>query len=481
MDIRTYADCDGVELAARIRRGELSVHDAIAHAGRVIDLIDPRINAFVSREDSQARRDAEAPLQGPLAGVPIAMKDCVGFARGAPRRFGSRLTGTLQPEHDDEVIARYRAAGLIPIGTTNVPEFSSSLTTESRLYGPCRNPWNPGRSVGGSSGGSAAAVAYGAVPIAYGNDSAGSIRVPSSCCGVFGFRPSRGRVPTGPLFGEIWYGLCSHHVITRSVRDSAVVLDASAGIDIGAPYGAPNPVRPYAGESTTAPGRLRIAVSDGTAQGVKISAECSSALAKTVELLLRLGHDVHVAAPEYSGQEISARLSTLMAVALAGELPGIAAESGREIGPDTVEACHRALMERGQRVSAVELSQVLNFRNALGRTLGHFFLDHDVLLTPTLAEPPPLLGEIDADSSDLDAYLDRMWRASPFAPLANFCGVPSMSVPLHWTAAGLPIGMMFTGRYADEGTLFRLAGELERAQPWRDRHPPISAWTPGAN
>lgn len=476
MDSQQYADCDGVELAARIRAGELSAQEAISHAYRIIDRIDPHVNAFVSREESAARHDANASSSGPLAGVPIAMKDCLGFVCGSPRRFGSRLTNVIRFEQDDEVIVRHRAAGLIPIGTTNVPEFSSSLSTESVLHGPCRNPWNLAHSVGGSSGGAAAAVAYGAVPIAYANDSAGSIRVPASCCGVFGLRPSRGRVPTGPLLGETWYGLCSHHVITRSVRDSAVVLDASAGIDAGAPYGAPDPVRPYAEECTIAPGRLRIAVSDGAAQGIVIADECAAGLAATVELLRGLGHEVYAASPEYSGAELRERITTLLSVALAEEVPALAAEAGRGIGPDTVEACHRALIERGRQIAAIELSRALNFRTALGRILGHFLLDYDVLLTPTLAEPPVPLGTIDANSPDVDAYLERMWSASPFAGLANLCGAPSMSVPLHWSSSGLPIGMMFTAGYANEATLFRLAGQLEVARPWRDRHPPLSAW-----
>jgi len=476
MDSRTYADCDGLELAARIRHGELTAHESISHAYNLIDLIDPHINAFVSREEQQARQDADAPGQGPLAGVPIAMKDCVGFVRGARRRFGSQLTHPVRSEQDDEVVARYRAAGLIPIGTTNVPEFSSSLSTESRLHGPCRNPWDPSRSVGGSSGGAAAAVAYGAVPIAYGNDSAGSIRVPASCCGVFGFRPSRGRVPLGPQFGEIWYGLFTHHVITRSVRDSAAVLDATAGIDVGAPYGAPDPVRPFGEECLLPPGRLRIAVSDGSAQRFDIATECSDALSATVELLRQLGHDVRPAAPQYSGAELIDGLTRLMSVTLAEEIPLIAAQARRAIGPDTVEACQRMLMEHGRKVSATELTQTLEFKSALGRLLGRFFIDYDVLLTPTLAQPPLPLGTLNADSDDLEAYLDSMWRTSPFAPLANFCGVPSMSVPLRWTPEGLPIGLLFTGRYADEATLFRLAGDLERAQPWRDKHPPVSAW-----
>ena len=477
MDSREYAECDGLDLAERIRRGEITAVEALDNAYRVIAKIDPKVNAFVSLEKDLAVRGARAPAKGLFAGVPMAMKDCVGFVQGAPRRFGSRLTKVFRAEHDDEVFVRHRAAGLIPIGTTNVPEFSSSLTTESLLHGPCRNPWDLSRSVGGSSGGSAAAVAYGAVPIAYGNDSAGSIRVPSSCCGVFGFRPSRGRVPMGPLFGDIWHGLFAHHVITRSVRDSAAVLDLSAGIDAGAPYGAPSPERPYLAECSSSPDRLRIAVMDGSTHGVQLHAECAEALQQTVSLLERAGHHLFTASPAFDLADMSTSLKTLLAVALAEEVPALAAESGKPIATDTVETCHRILSRLGREMPALELSKALNFRHSLARIFGRFFLDYDVLLTPTLAEPPVPLGTIDSDSSDVDAYLARKRQFSPFCPMANFAGLPSMSVPLCWTRSGLPIGMMFTGRYADEATLFRLAGELERMQPWRDRHPPLSAWS----
>lgn len=477
MDSREYAECDGVELATRIRDGAITATQALSHAYELIDRLDGEINAFVSREETLAFAAARAPTVGPLAGVPIAMKDCVDSVRGVTRSFGSRLAVGTRIDHDDEVVARYRAAGLNPMGTTNVPEFSSSLSTESRLHGPCRNPWNLARSVGGSSGGAAAAVAYGAVPIAYGNDSAGSIRIPASCCGVFGLRPGRGRVPTGPVHAEIWFGLLSHHVITRTVRDSALVLDVTEGIDAGAPYGAPDKIRPYLEECAVPPAPLRIAVSDGGEQGFGIDPECAAALERTVTLLRDLGHEVDRASPRYSGTQLIEGVTTLLAVALAEELPEIAAVTGRDIGPETVESCHRVLMERGRKVSALELSRILRFKGELGRIVGRFLGDYDVFLTPTLAEPPIRLGTLNTDSNDIDAYLERMWRYSPFTPLANLCGIPSMSVPLGWSGDGLPIGMMFTGRYADEGLLFRLAGQLESARPWRSRHPRISAWT----
>lgn len=483
MNTREYAQLDGIALAERIRDGVLSPLDALDLCYQVVAEFDQTINAFVSLEKEQARQIAKRAAEqmtmqsaGVLGGVPLAMKDCVGFVKDAPRSFGSRLAAGTLPDFDDEVVARYKRAGLVPVGTTNVPEFSSSVTTESVLHGPCRNPWDTTRSAGGSSGGAAAAVAYGAVPIAYGNDAAGSIRIPASCCGLFGFRPSRGRVPTGPVYGEFWHGLMVHHVITRSVRDSALVLDISEGIDAGAPYGAPQKARDFLDETSQPPGLLRIAVSDGAEQGHVIHPECRAALQDTAQLLSELGHQVDWVAPQYDSQQLLQGVITLLSVSLAQEIPDTAEQTGRTIGPDTVEACHLELMRRGQQISALELAAVLEFKSSLGRLMGRFFGQYDVLLTPTLAEPPLRLGELNSNSADTDAYLDRFKRYSPFAPLANVCGLPSMSVPLCWSSGGLPLGMTFSAAYAEDGRLLQLAGQLEQAHPWAHRHPPIGAW-----
>ena len=254
------------------------------------------------------------------------------------------------------------------------------------------------------------------------------------------------------------------------------MLDVSQGIDAGAPYGAPAPERPYFEECSIEPGRLRIAVMDGAANGIELHADVAHALEEIRSLLVSLGHTVSTSAPAVDSKVMRSHLGALLAVALAEEVPALAAQAGREIGPQTVEQCHRLLIERGRHMSALDLSRALNFRHEMARLFGRFFADFDVLLTPTLAVPPVALGTIEADSVDVDGYLEGLRRFSPFAPMANFAGLPSMSVPLCWSASGLPIGMMFTGRYADEATLFRLAAQLETMQPWRNRHPPLSAW-----
>lgn len=471
-----YAEWDGVELAQRVACNDISAPEVLDLAYRIIDEFDPLINAFVALEKELAYRHAEDVGHGPLAGVPIAMKDCVGLVRNATRDFGSRLSAGTSVDIDEEVVVRFLRAGLVPTGTTNVPEFSSSVTTESVRHGPCRNPWDTARSTGGSSGGAAAAVAYGAVPIAYGNDAAGSIRVPASCCGLFGFKPSRGRVPTGPEYSEFWFGLMVHHVITRSVRDSALVLDVTEGIDAGAPYGVPDKTGNFVDCVSREPGRLRIAVSDGSRQGHAVSPECRAALEATATLLIDLGHEVVEAAPDYSGEELVDCVTTFLQVSLAQEIPAAATASGRNIGPETVESCNLALMQRGNAVSGVQLANAIDYRNRLGRRLGRFLEDYDVLLTPTLASEPLELGVLDADMSDVDNFLDRLWGYCPFTPLANVAGIPSMSLPLYWSASALPIGTMITGPLASEAMLFSLAGQLERAHPWKDRHPPLSVW-----
>ena len=472
-DVGSYAEWDAIDCARNIRLGNASASDVLDAAFEIIERLDPDVNAIVSLQRDQAYRQIENGVSGPLAGVPIALKDCVGLICGVNRDFGSRLATGSEIDFDEEVIARMMASGLVPMATTNVPEFSSSVTTESVLHGPCRNPWNRNRSAGGSSGGAAAAVAYGAVPVAYGNDAAGSIRIPASCCGLFGFKPSRGRVPTGPVYSEFWFGLMVHHVITKSVRDSALILDLTEGADSGAPYGIANKLCDYSKEVERAPGRLRIAISDGSDQGFSIAGECIEAIDSVATLLRDLGHDVEAISPSYSGAEILDDVTTILAVSLANEIEQTAIQNARPIDASTVEHCNLALMERGRNVSAIELARVLDRRNNLSRVMGRFFERYDLLLTPTLADLPIEIGKLNSDSTDLDAYLQQLWSYSPFTPLANVCGIPSMSVPLHWTDCGLPVGVMFTSRYSDEATLLRIASQLEKAAPWRHRRPPV--------
>ncbi|MEM1111863.1 MAG: amidase [Pseudomonadota bacterium] len=473
-DLITFASWDATELARRIAAGDLTADEALDCSLAIAALIDDRINAFVDLEEAVAREGVSKAGAGPLWGVPIAMKDCLGAVAGARRYYGSRLTKGDRLAADDEIVRRFRALGLVPFGTTNVPELSSSITTESLLHGPCRNPWNLGHSVGGSGGGGAAAVAFGAVPLAYGNDSAGSIRIPASCCGLFGLKPSRGRVPTGPQYSEIWFGMMAQHVITRSVRDSALVLDHIEGVETGAPYAAPAKRGLYADTLAHDPARLRIAVSNGAANDIAIADDCAEALADAAALLSDLGHEVIEASPAYAHPQLCTHLSTLLAVSLAMELPATAAENGRQVNAASVEACNLAMAARGEASSARQLAEALDFKNAMARRLGVFMTDFDVLLTPTLARPPIPLGYLNANQADSEDYLQKKWTYGAFTPLANLAGVPSATVPLHVNQDGLPVGVLLTAAYGREDVLFALSGQLERARPWQQTKPALN-------
>ncbi|MEM0952602.1 MAG: amidase [Pseudomonadota bacterium] len=476
-DLTEYASWDATELAAHIAAGTLSADEALDCSLAIIEVVDPQINAFVELEEEIARQAAADLGLGaekrPLAGVPIAMKDCLGFVAGAKRYFGTRLSDGAKQPSDDEIVRRFRRLGLVPLGTTNVPELSSSITTESLLHGPCHNPWHVDHSTGGSGGGAAAAIACGAVPIAYGNDSAGSIRIPASCCGLFGLKPSRGRVPTGPEFSEVWFGLGVQHVITRSVRDSASVLDGVEGLETGALYSAPDKPGLYTDAVNQDPGPLRIAVSNGSSNGIQIDSDCAQALSEAAALLADLGHDVIERSPPFERAQMAEHIVTFLAVALADELPATAAASGRNVSSETVEHCHLALAERGRAMSATKLSAALEYRNATARNFGAFMSEVDVLLTPTLAKAPVPLGYLNTNQQDLDDYLHKKLTYGAFTPLANLSGAPSASVPLHWSPEGLPVGIMLTAAYGREDLLIGLSAQLERARPWQHRIPPM--------
>ena len=369
-------------------------------------------------------------------------------------------------------MARYRRAGLVVFGRTNSPEMGLAYTTEPHLHGPTRNPWDTSRTPGGSSGGAAAAIAARIVPAAHASDGGGSIRVPASCCGLFGLKPTRGRTPHGPDSGEGWAGMSVGHAITLSVRDSAALLDASAGADVGDPYWAPPPARAFADEVGADPGQLRIAVSPETPTGAPVDAECIAAMERAATLCAELGHEVEQAAPSYDKEDLA---DAFFKIVTANTLNGVI-ESGRGRGRDwvgEVENMTRAMAEMGARVSGADYTAAVDTIHRVGRQVARFMLDHDVLLTPTMAKPPLPLGVLDMMSDDVDAYIAESGAFAGFPPLSNATGAPAMSVPLYWTQTGLPVGAQFVGRFGDEATLLRLAGQLEQAAPWAQRRPPL--------
>jgi len=424
----------------------------------------------------QARTAASGELpQGPFTGVPFLLKDLLASYAGVRMTSGATFLHDFVPDHDSELVTRLKRAGLIIIGKTNAPEFGLMPTTEPRLFGPSHNPWDVSRTTGGSSGGSAAAVAAGLVPMAHGNDGGGSIRIPASCCGLFGLKPTRARNPLGPDYGDIFSGLVVEHALTRSVRDSAALLDATSGPDVGDPYWVPPPVRPFLQEVGADPGRLRIAFTTTAATGVPVHSDCVSAVRDAAQLCSNLGHEVVEAAPEVSGDLVTQMFVTLWSAGCAWTIDGMAFLTGRAATPDQFEPLTWALCEMGRQQSASAYLVAVAVLQRVSRDIGHFFVNHDVWLTPTLAEPPVPLGTFDSPPENPLQGLARAAEFIPFTPICNVTGQPAMSLPLFWNADGLPVGTHFIGRFGDEATLFRLAAQLEAARPWASRHPPVSA------
>lgn len=471
-----YSNYDGLGLAELVNAGEVSSSEVADAVFAAIEHVNPSLNAIVRTMHDDVQRALSNGLpKGPFTGVPMVAKDEYLSFAGTPCDMASRLGRGFTRDYDSELVRRYRSAGLVCVGKSNLPEFGASVTTEPVATGATGNPWDVSRTAGGSSGGSAAAVAAGIVPIGYGNDGAGSIRIPSSCCGVFGLKPTRGRVPTGPDDGEYWNGLVIQHAITRSVRDSAALLDATEAPDPGAPYWPPARQRPFLNEVGAPPGRLRIGFSAASPTGGQVDPECVKAMERTATLCVDLGHDVEEAAPRYDAAAMQDALARLLSVHLAYGIDSLAAAMGRDASTDIIERANYAIAQQGRELPAPAFLDALETFSIVSRQTAPFFETYDLALTPTLARPPVEHGYITADDPDWRRYLKRFFAFIPFTPLANVTGNPAMTVPLHSTAGGLPVGVNFLGRFGDEATLFRLASQLEMAQPWSTRRPPVWA------
>jgi amidase len=466
-------DLDAIGQAEAVRGGEVSTRELIEATIARIERVNPKLNAVVTPLFDDARREiAQGVLAGPFAGVPFLLKDLLAEYAGSPLTAGSAfLAGYYRSRADSELVTRYRRAGLVVLGKTNTSEFGILPTTEPRLHGPTRNPWDLGRTPGGSSGGSAAAVAAGMVAMAHGTDAGGSIRCPASCCGVFGLKPTRARNPLGPRYGDLLSGLVVEHALTRSVRDSAMLLDATAGPDVGDPYWAPPAIRPYCEEIATPPGRLSIAFSIATATGVPVHPDCVAAVRDAARLCAALGHEVEEAKFVLDGDVISRGFRTLWSGAAAWMVDASARLTGQTSSSEGFEPLTWALSEMGRHCTVSDYLFAVEDLQRVSREVARFFARHDVWLTPTLSEPPPRLGAFDPEPDNPMRGLLRAGRFTPFTPLCNITGQPAMSVPLYWNAEGLPIGSHFVGRFGDEATLFRLAAQLEAAQPWAARRP----------
>lgn len=472
-----YPELDATDVARMVRERSVSADEVIDAALTWIERLNPRLNAIVRVTEEVARAQARTLPAGPLAGAPIVLKDEYQFVAGVPTGFASRLAKPgIVLQQETELVRRWRKAGVLIVAKSNLPEFGASVATEPLANGITRNPWDLERGVGGSSGGSGCAVASRMVPLGYANDGAGSIRIPASANGLFGLKPTRARVPCGPLVSELWNGLVIEHALTRSVRDSAALLDATHGADAGAPYVAPAPLRPFLDEVATPPGRLRIALSTRPPNfGVPVDPDCIAAVEAAAVLCRELGHEVIEDQPPFAGEEVGEAIGKLLAIHLAYGIAEIEKTLGRVASPDNVEAAHWRLSRWGGSLPATELLRIQDLFARQSRSCAPFFQDYDLWLTPSLATLPPPHGTISTNAADEREYLRRFFAYTAFSPIANVTGNPAMSVPLHWNASGMPVGVQFVGRYGDEATLFRLAAQLEAARPWAGRRAPYGA------
>jgi amidase len=493
-----YDKYDGLGLTELVRKKEVKPSELVEEAISRIEKLNPQLNAVIYKMYELARKTADGDIpDGPFKGVPFLLKDIRAACAGVPLTSGNRFLKDFIPGYDSEMVRRFKAAGVVIIGKTNTPEFGLMPVTEPRLFGPTNNPWNLARTPGGSSGGSAAAVAARMVPLAHGTDGGGSIRIPASCCGVFGLKPTRGRNPMGPDVGESWRGFVCQHVLTRSVRDSAAMLDATAGPDVGAPYYAVPPARPFLSEVGADQRKLRIAFTSKPFLGAIVDKDCVKGLEATVKLCQDLGHEVVEAAPQVDGRAFVRAFIVILSVETRATIEENEVLLNREASPEDFESGTWRLGLLGRQFLATDFSRSLNLLQRMARQIGLFFQEYDVLLTPTLAKPPLVTGSLrpkESQRSDMKKLLDKLntgelidrldgleipsehtYEFIPYTTLFNVTGQTAMSVPLYWNDEGLPIGMQFVGRYGDEATLFRLAGQLEKAKPWSERIPSICA------
>ena len=466
---------DAMGLASLVRRREVSAAELLDAAINRAERLNPRFNFMAQWLDDRARNAVRQGLpEGPFTGVPWLLKDLNTHIAGELSEGGSRFYRGHRATVTSELVRRYEAAGLVIFGKTTTPEFGLTGTTENKLNGDTRNPWNPAHIAGGSSGGAAAAVAAGVLPAAHATDGGGSIRLPASCCGLFGLKPSRGRIPMGPLRTEGWGGLSSHHVVSRSVRDSAAIMDATHGVEPGSRYGAPTPAEPFLSSTERDPRPLRIALMLVPPSGSAVDPQCIEAARAAARLCEGLGHSVEEAAPQLDAAALGQASFAIMAPAIAADIDDRARAMGITPGPDVLEPVTLAFADYGRHFSAMDMARANNLYQAASVTIGQFIERFDLILSPTLASPPLELGRINlTPDCDFAEWGQRTAGFTPFTQMANWSGQPSMSVPLAMSSDGLPIGVMFTGRYGDEATLFALAAQLERAAPWADRRPPI--------
>lgn len=469
-----FSEHDGLALAALVAKGEVTPLELTDAAIERIERHNPALNAVVYKAYDEARKAAQGPLpDGPFKGVPFLIKDLGVPVAGWPRSYGSRFAAGWVDKDDCGLTRRYRESGVVLLGKTNTPEYGITGVTEGAYLGACRNPWNPDHVSGGSSGGAASAVASGMVPLAHASDGLGSIRIPAACCGLVGLKVTRDRNPNLPDGDNYAMGFSVDHVVTRTVRDSAAMLDVTGRPEPGAPFEAPHKERPYMEEIERSPGRLRIAWSSETPSGRPIDPQVQAALERTADLLRGLGHDVFEKGLGIDYRALYTARAPVSGANFAANIARLAAMLGREPQEHELEPLTWAALKSGRKVTGEQAFRGWQDLRDLNRKTLLFFEDVDIYLCPVLGTPVPKVGQIDPVAVEPQELNKRQSKAFPYTPPFNFSGQPSLSLPLEVDDDGLPIGMMFTARFADEATLLRLAAQLEKEAPWKGRRPAL--------
>ncbi len=474
MGFKEYAEYDGLGLAELVSKGDVTPSELTEAAIERIEEHNDKLNAVVHKGYEDARTTAKSDLpNGPFKGVPFLIKDLGLKVTGWPRTNGSKFTKDTIDTIDSELTKRFRASGVVFVGKTNTPEYGITGTTESGLLGPCRNPWNPDHISGGSSGGAAAAVGAGIVPLAHASDGLGSIRIPAACCGLVGMKITRDRNPNGPEDFDRAIGFSVDHVVSRTVRDSAAMLDATGYPEPASPYAPAPKERPYMEEIQHGPGKLKIAYSSETPSKKPIDPEVQKGFEDTVDMLKSLGHEMIDRSLDVDFKAYYRAQGAVSAGNFAAGMRRRIEQIGREPQEDELEPLTWAAFKNGSRVTAEQAMHGWQTLRLINRQVLEHFEEFDVFLSPVLGTPPPEIGVIDPVRLEPREVNKRQGKAFPYTPPFNFTGQPSLSLPLCWSETGLPFGMMFTGRYGDEATLFRLAAQLEKEKPWIQKRPPI--------
>ena len=476
LNIDEYETRDATGLAELVRNGEIGPREVVETAIARIEALNPLVNAVILKAYDQALDELDGLIAGradrpAFLGVPYLIKDLHAPVRGLPLTNGSRMFVDPPAPFDSTLVARLRAAGFVFLGRTNSPEFGLSASTEPHRYGATRNPWNLERIAGGSSGGAAAAVASGMLPAAHATDSGGSIRIPASCNGLVGLKPTRGLNPYGPHRGDAAHGISHEHAVTRTVRDTAAILDVTAGPDVGAPYFVRAPEGGFVSAIKRPPKRLRIGFWTKSLRDEPIHAECVAAVESAARLLESLGHQVEEARPEFDWSVVVGSQFNVLMTGLGPMVAMMERQRGRPLAEGELEPQTAAVVARGREASLEYYLGNLTRMQLEVRRMAAFFEDFDIFLTPTMASPPPPLGHLPTDDGDIEGFLTKLLALAPFATPFNASGQPAVSLPLHWSADGLPVGVQFAGRYGEDATLLALAAQIEQAQPWAHRRP----------